>query len=875
MRAVNLSATLLSPTRLQQQDKMTFMRLRATVVFLALAASMIAAGGTAAQIQLSTPTFSNAQMTGQPAPAKPQAKPDKPAEAAPAAEAPKQAPPDFAIADRVTGTQVAPRLEGWAATLNEIEPVLSGGQVAYGKLRRMREQLDGLRKEIEEFMELLGPKVAEAKAQVDNLGPVPEGGEPEPVAAQRTELQKIHGTLTATRNIAESTKLRAAQLTGTIQDIRRRKFAERLFERVPETLSLDTWTAAPAQFDFALTKVGQMVSAWWEHLDRRGDAIQLLVLALFIASATGFIAVRGVRHFRQWDQPEPPPYWRRSTSAAWVMLLRIMPIAATAAFLYYSFLYQGLMPEDIARLGYSAMRSLLIVTSVFALATTVLAPYRPEWRMLPMDDRAARWIRLLVVALGALYALTLFLDTVRYTINAPFTLSVAQGFISSALIAGLVIAILQTRRNAPVTEDAPDLVWLRRLRYPLWAVAIFILLTATTGYIGLARFMTAQLVVTGTILALLYLLLIWADAVGEGMASEEAGLGKWLKDTAGLDQRRREQLALPVVLSLKGLALIVTLPLILLQWGFDWKDVTQGATSLLFGFELGGARISIAAILVAVIVFALGYFLARFFQGWLDRRVLETAGISGGARHSISTAVGYLGIILAALFAISYTGLDLSNVALVAGALSVGIGLGLQGIVNNFVSGMILLVERPIKVGDWVVVGAEEGIVKKISVRATEIETFDRANVLIPNAAFMSEKVKNWTLHNYSGRIAVTIAANYHGNARQVHDLLLDVAKAHPSVMTNPAPFVYIGDFKGATLDFTLYAFAYDITKAQTLRTELRLQILEAIEKADIETPFRVKAAVVPAPAVAEAPVAEEASPEPQQLLARPRPVRS
>jgi potassium efflux system protein len=855
------------------------MRFRALLPFLLLALSGFVAGSAAAQIQLTTPSISNsatAQMTGaQPGEPKPQAKPGTPPEAQPA-EAPKQAPPDFTIVDRVTGTQVAPLLEGWAAKLNDIEATLNGGHIGYGRLRRMREQLDGLRKEIEDFMGPLAPKVAEAKAQVDNLGPVPEGGEPEPVAAQRAELQKIYGALTAARNIAESTKLRAAQLTGTIQDMRRRKFAERLFERVPETLSIETWTQAPQQFDFAFTKVGQIVGAWWEHMDRRGDAVQLIVLALLIGAITSFVAFRGIRHFRRWDQPEPPPYWRRSTSAAWVILLRLMPVAATFGFLYHSFQYQGLMPEDITRLAYSALRSLLIVTSVFALITTVMAPNRPEWRLIPMDNGAAHRVRLLVGALATFYALTLFVDTVRYTTNAPFTLSIAQGFVSSALIAGLVIAILRTSRHAADTADAPDLAWLRRLRYPLWAIAVFILVASATGYIGLARFITAQLVITGTILALLYLLVIWADAVGEGMTSEETSLGKRLKETADLDQRRREQLALPVSLFLKALALFVTLPLILLQWGFDWNDIRQGAASLLFGFEIGGARISIAAILVAVLVFALGYFSARFFQSWLDRRVLETAGISGGARHSIRTAVGYVGVILAALVAISYTGLDLSNIALVAGALSVGIGLGLQGVVNNFVSGMILLVERPIKVGDWVVVGNEEGIVKKISVRATEIETFDRANVLVPNAAFMTEKVKNWTLHNYSGRISISLAANYKDNARQVHDLLLEVAKTNPNVMTNPAPFVYIGDFKGAALEFTLFAYTYDITKAQSLRTELRLQVLEALEKADIETPFRQKTALAAPPAeqsVDEEPEIEEALPEP--VLPRPRQLRS
>ncbi len=574
-------------------------------------------------------------------------------------------------------------------------------------------------------------------------------------------------------------------------------------------------------------------------MDRRSDAILILIVGLLIAIGTAFASTRGVRHFRRWKYAGDPPYWRRSTSAAWVTLLRVLPYAATSAFLYYSFRYQGLMAENVDLLAYSAMRSLLIVTAVCALIATALAPQRSRWRLLPIDDRAARRIRWLVVALAAVYSFTLFIDTVRYVSNAPFTLTVAQSFVSSIVIAALVIAILLTPRKPLVVEDAPELDWIGKLRWPLWGFALLILLSALAGYIGLARFISAQLIVTGTIVAVFYLLMIWVDAVGESMGNEQAQLGKWLKERAGLDQRRREQLSLPVTLLLKTGVLLLTAPLILLQWGFDWQDISEWGNSLLFGFKIGRTEISLAAIVASLIVFILAYLFARVFQSWLDRRVLETAGISGGARNSIRTAIGYAGVVIAALVAISYTGLDLSNIALVAGALSVGIGLGLQGVVNNFVSGLILLVERPIKVGDWVVVGDEQGFVRRISVRATEIETFDRANVLIPNSFFISEKVKNWTLHNYSGRVAITVGVHYRSSPRQVHDILLDIVRSNPMVMKSPEPFVYFGDFAADALEFTLYAYTYDITKSFSLRTELRIEIVEAFQKAGIEIPYR------------------------------------
>ena len=749
----------------------------------------------------------------------------------------KPAPPDFSIVDQATGMEVAPKLEQWTNELNELEQTLGAAFLSYSELDRVRTGLDEVGSAVDKFLALLTPKVEEAKAQVAHLGPAPQGGEPEPVAAQRAELQKIFGSLVAAKNIAESTRLRSSQLANKVQEMRRQKFAKRLFERVPETHSADTWQSAPSQLSYAVGKAWQILSGWWQHLDRQTDAIQILVLGILIAAATTFLSYRGVRRFRRWEEPGEPAFWRRSTSAAWVILLRLLPFAATSAFVYYSLSYQDLMPKDVSLLAYSAMRSLLIVTAVCALIATALAPARPHWRLLPMDDRAAQRIRWLVVALSATYSLTLLLDTIRYVSNAPFTLTVAQSFVSSIIIAGLVIAILFTPRNAPNVEGAPEIDWISHLRWPLWGIALTIMVTALAGYIGLARFISAQLIVTGTILAVLYLFLLWIDAVGESMADENAQLGRWLKEKAALDERRREQLALPVTLLLKSAAILFTVPLVLLQWGFDAKDIYQWANGLIFGFKVGNTQISLAGILASLVVFALGYLAARLLQGWLDRRVLATAGISGGARNSIRTAVGYVGIVLAALFAISYAGLDLSNIALVAGALSVGVGLGLQGVVNNFVSGLILLVERPIKVGDWVVVGGEEGFVKKISVRSTEIETFDRANVLIPNSYFISEKVKNWTLHNYSGRIMIPVAVHYNSDPRRVRDLLLGVAKSHPGVMTNPEPFVYFEDFGANALNFQLYAYVYDITKSLALRTDLRISIIEAFRAEAVEIP--------------------------------------
>jgi potassium efflux system protein len=291
-------------------------------------------------------------------------------------------------------------------------------------------------------------------------------------------------------------------------------------------------------------------------------------------------------------------------------------------------------------------------------------------------------------------------------------------------------------------------------------------------------------------------------------------------------------------LFLKFAVLVLSVPLIMLQWGYTGPDIREWYWQLFFGLRIGNTDVTFGALLASILVFGVGYAAARLFQGWLDARVLLPAGISGGVRNSIRTGIGYVGIVIAALMAFSYAGFSLSNIAIIAGALSVGIGFGLQNLVNNFVSGLILLAERPIRVGDMVVVGGEEGYVRKISVRSTELETFDGAHVLVPNSYFVAEKVKNWTFRNNIRRIAIPIGVAYGSDARQVQAVLLKVAADNPDILKTPGPAVTLDEFAPASVNFTLYAFIADITKTGSVRTELAMAILAAFAQAGIVIPF-------------------------------------
>jgi potassium efflux system protein len=190
------------------------------------------------------------------------------------------------------------------------------------------------------------------------------------------------------------------------------------------------------------------------------------------------------------------------------------------------------------------------------------------------------------------------------------------------------------------------------------------------------------------------------------------------------------------------------------------------------------------------------------------------------------------------MIALGALGIDLQKITLVAGALSVGIGFGLQSIVSNFISGLILLTERPIRVGDWIVVKGEEGFVRRIRVRATEVETFERASVIIPNSELITGVVKNWTHGNILGRITIKVGVNYGSDPERVRDLLLGVAVEHPFVLKEPAPYVLFMAFGDSALEFELRCIVSDVQQRLVMQSELNFAVLASFRKAGIDIPF-------------------------------------
>lgn len=737
------------------------------------------------------------------------------------------------------GLDLAQTTAGWGHELGGLEADLQHAGLRYSELNAYRDELQRLRSQVEDLSKRLAPRLDAAQTQLKLLGPAPAAGQPVPdeIARGRAELNYRLGLLSAGDAAINSAKLRIGHLLDRIENVRRDNFASYLLRPIPGIYSYQTWAKLPQYTPLAAEQLRALVADWWDGNNDHGAVERIGLEATLFFLVLCFVGWRGVRKLRTWQGADEPPFWRRASSAAGVVLLRALPVAAPVMFAYAMMAAAQRLPDRVDWLFFFTAQAAVIVSIVAALVTTAFAPRAPQWRLIAVSDAGAARICGLVMALALVYSVTTLLYIMTRLVQAPFALTIAVALPSSLLLAGLVVGLLRT----PVGNDntaVASMRFLRAIRALAGIIVAAIVACALTGYLPLARFLAQQLIVTGSILGLVYLLLLWVDGFSQSVSDDGAAVGRWLKARGAFERARREQLALPASLLLKLVVLVLAVPFIMLQWGYTWPDIQEWYRQLIFGFHIGNSQVTVGALLASVIVFAMGYAASRLFQGWLDSQIRQAGGISGAVRHSIRTGVGYAGICVAALAAFSYAGFNLSSLAIVAGAFSIGIGFGLQNLVNNFVSGLILLVERPIRVGDLVVVGGEEGYVRKISVRSTEIETFDRGNVLVPNSSFISDKVKNWTLRNSVRSVPISVGVAYACNPRQVRDVLLDVARGNPDVLRAPAPVVDLKEFGASSLNFVLYVSIDDVGKTVKVRTEISLAILDAFAEAGIEIPY-------------------------------------
>lgn len=718
------------------------------------------------------------------------------------------------------------------------------------ELTRLRDAIEPLRNELSQTIERLEPRLAEIETRVKALGPAPAKDAPAEdagIAEQRRQLGVQQAEIDGLIKQARVLVLRGDQLAGRIDEMRRARLADRLFERTMSILDPKLWLGAaqavPAEFRAAAVYGRE----WFNTVAAFPGVVQSALVAMLLC----FGAVLGIFFLQGWlrrraaqfaghPKDVPLPRLRRANAALRDSILNAiaLPLAVYAVIEILSSFDFLIERAHQSALGILAAVTLYAVGR--ALAGALLRPNNLPLRVLQLsDETAARFYNystygLLVAAVGA------SLNILHRGLGAPRVMITATSALMAGLIAAIIVrALLKTRQAVEEGKEEPAPNWLRLV---LWIVAAVILGSVLTGYIWLASFLTSRLIHAAIVIASAYVLLSLINAYFDEGLQAHTQRGRTFASTLGIRTQSLELAAALFAGAARVLVFIVAIFLIVGNWGTSLTDLAASFDRASFGIEFGKLRISLYDIAAAVAVLLIGTYLSRVLQRWLANTVLPRTRLDTSLKNSIATIAGYVGVIAAISLALGRLGLNLENIALVAGALSVGIGFGLQAIVSNFVSGLILLTERPVRVGDLINVKGNEGYVRKISVRSTEVETFDRATLIIPNTELITGAVTNWTHHNAPSRIKIPVSVPAETDVDLVQELLLDIAHQNKNVVKTPEPKVMLLNIDGDNLGFELRCLIRSATIATQTKSELNFAILRAFRRVGIR-----KAAAEPA----------------------------
>ncbi|MEQ1578666.1 MAG: DUF3772 domain-containing protein [Hyphomicrobium sp.] len=811
---------------------------------------------------VSLTTAAGISYAGQPVPSAEQVAPALPSTATPASGDNQSAQSDKTAAPAEPAKEPAKPLlpdvelivSGLVSSIDALEKSLERSQNDEADLARLRLEVDGFVDGAALSRNYFEPRLAAIRSQIETLGVLPEkdaAPEAPQVAAERARLASLSAELTGALRTSDLVEERAHQLGDQIQSIRQKLFTGRLLARSLSPVSPKTWKRAATEIPAGGRQIGMIVKSWMKAAKAQLPYLIALLIAVVGLYALLSTIVRRILTQRL-DAPrtDQPSFFARAAVASWVAPVLALPAVAAVLVFGFGLNSLDLLVHELEQLAPTILTGLVIFISVSALARAVLAPNRPDWRLVNLADAPARTIARTLAWIAGLYGVDKVLTEVARLVFLPLPVTVLIAAISSLLIALLMVRLVRTpfepqfvnlpsdpattadadRPPAPLSRYTP-----RLLKLPLLAAAVLIIGAVLLGYVALGRFVVEQLIATGSIAALVLLVHLAIRALMGVPGSGVKPLQTILSERAGLSEEQGNAIVSALTLVFDATLALVALPIILLTWGYTILESWSWLKSAIFGFEVGQFKISFARILLAVLLFLALVFLTRLLQRWLKSGVLETAKIDHGIANSIHTAVGYAGFTMAALIAVSYGGLDITNFAIVAGALSVGIGFGLQSIVSNFVSGLILLVERPIKVGDWVSVKGQEGYVRRIAVRSTEIETSDRASLIVPNSDLITSTVTNWTHRNALGRVVIKVGVPYDSDPDRIRAVMQKVAQECQLIMQHPAPTVAFDDFGADALQFSLRAVIPDVSRAGAVQTDLRTRILKAFRTEGID----------------------------------------
>ena len=729
-------------------------------------------------------------------------------------------------------------IDAFNALASRAEKAVYGGQTSNDTLEQLRMSLSSARSAALETQSLRTGRSKIISDQIDALGPIPEDpdSEAKDIAELRASLAKQLAVAKAPLIVAEEAFRRANGLISEIDKTIRERSASAFLKLGVSPLSPNTWGSTISDIK---KYFGQVRSEVVQSLNNpsskviRSNNLPGIIFFAILGLALIFPATKWVSQNMSIANQRHDAKLKKVSYLAYSCLVFIAPLLGIC------FLIRSLEMLDI--FGY---RGEALTQAVMAMSVAVVSSYWLAHNLFKESGLTRELLGIASKRLVGAYSVTILMgvalglywlinnliqtadlsETSIAVMEFPLILIGSYGLITFSQRVKMYRArLISEKRITPISDRLSSLVLMLTLTTGLAGP-----ISAAIGYSNIgSKLVFATILTLAVIFALFVIFTLIAFLFSEIIIRNQ---NKNIQESTSKGSLFNVFLAFILA--------CCAIPLLALIWGARVVDIQDVWLSLKDGIVLGDTRISISDFITFVIIFFIGYTLTRLLQSALRLSVLPNTKIDTGAQNALVTGVGYIGIFFSALIAITSMGLDLSSLAIVAGALSVGIGFGLQAIVSNFLSGIILLVERPIKVGDWIQVGAYSGYVSKIAVRSTTIDTFDQANVIIPNADFISGTVTNMTHLSKRGRVKVPVGVAYDSDPVFVKEILMDIVSSNANILKSPGPSVFLLGFGPDSIDFEIRGILRDVNSITSTRSEINFEILRRFAQEGIEIPF-------------------------------------
>lgn len=744
-------------------------------------------------------------------------------------------------------------LETAQTQLDSMQKVLTQAEAGMEKsdtdqLRKLADDVTGTQRQAQDLARSLEPPLKELSVRLAGLGEEQKTDPPD-LRDQRRALTRERNGLDAELKRANLLALDAKDLADRLEGERAQRFSEKLSARAASPLSPALWNEIAQEWPDDRTRL-QALSDKAVQAVRTGTAtngIAGLVIGTLAALMLAFPLRIFLRHLgrRYAASRAPGGRLRRSGLALWFLLVGTLTLGMAAWALAESVRALSELPTDLEQLLSAFVVISCVSAFVGSLSASLLMKHQPTWRLFPLDDATVDRLRVHCLATAAVSWFSGMAIRINDVARSSGALTIATDAVAALLYAGLILSALagltlSLRAHAanvgaadadssappPVVSRGGGYIVLIRLLGHL--AVIFALVAALFGYINLALFVEQQIIWITLVCSVLALLVMFADDLTTWVFKPESRFSRALSHALNVGSGRLVQVGLLISAAVRVLLVLLGIAALVTPYGANLAAVTGWLENVSHGIAIGKELvITPGDVARALCVFLLGMGLVHIVQKWLLNTYLPKTELDAGARNSISTVARYLGWLIVAVWGLTALGLDLKRLALVLSALSVGIGFGLQAITQNFVSGLILLAERPVKIGDWVRIGDQEGDVRKISVRATEIQVGDRSTLIVPNSELITKSVRNMTLSNPMGRVQLQFSVPLETDVAKVRDMLLALFAEHEKVLAEPAPSVFIDSLAGGHVNFNSFAYVSSPRDSYGVRSQLFFALLQ------------------------------------------------